>query len=74
MLTAQSIYLGTHKSMTQNLIRKLLSLVSKNLPKKLGRALKKKKYVCMFALNLGGKKIPPPSFSDLLFEVRVGLG
>lgn len=28
----------------------------------------------MFALNLGGKKIPPPSFSDLLFEVRVGLG
>ena len=56
LLTAQSICLGTHKSMTQNLIRKLLSLVSKNLPKKLGRALKKKKYVCMFALNLGGKK------------------
>ena len=73
LLTAQSISLGTHKSMTQNLIRKLLSLVSKNLPKKLGRAFKKKKKVCMFALNLGEEKIPPPSFSDLLFEVRVGL-
>lgn len=43
--------------MTQNLIRKLLSLVSKNLPKKLRKALKKKKKVCMHVCpEFGGKK------------------
>lgn len=74
MLKAQSISLGMHRSMTQNLIRKLLSLVGENLPKKLGRALKKKKVSVHVCPEFWGKKIPPPSFSDLLFEVRVGLG
>ena len=61
LLTAQSICLGTHKSMTQNLIRKLLSLVSKNLPKKLGRALKKKS-MCVCLPWIWGEKKNSTSF------------
>lgn len=73
LLTAQSISLGTHRSMTQNLIRKLLSLVGKNLPKKLGRALKKKSKCACFPWILG-KKNPTSFFFWSLIWGQSGVG